>query len=140
MTDIDYTNFRKSLKNLEVQHENMLNLPGDVPEYMREGMIESVIKRFEICYETLWKVLRRYLIDELGLANVPGSPRPILRMAAENLLLTSGSEQWMRYVDARIDTTHRYSGEQAAQAVGLVRQFIRDAISLHTAMTGEPWD
>lgn len=137
---IDYSNFRTSLKNLETQHEHLLNLPSSFPAYVHEGMAESVIQRFEICYDALWKVLRRHLIETLGLAEVPSSPLPILRIADANQLLAAGGEQWELYVETRISTTHVYDGEKAAAAVAVMSAFISDAIRLHTAMAGEPWE
>ena len=136
---IDYTNLRLSLKNLETQHQHLLGLSVDYPTFVHEGMDESVIQRFEICYDTLWKTLRRYLVEALGLAEAPNSPRPIFRIAAENLLLASGGEQWELYAQTRIDTTHDYSGEKAANAVALMPNFIDDAIDLYGKMTGETW-
>ncbi len=136
---IDYSNFQISLKNLETQHANLLHLPRDYPSYVHEGMAESVIQRFEMCYDTLWKVLRRYLIEELGIAEVPNSPRPLFRIADANQLLTAGGEQWQLYVQTRIDTTHDYSLEKAAEAVELMPHFIGDAIHLYETLTGKPW-
>ena len=43
-------------------------------------------------------------------------------------------------VETRISTTNDYDGEKAAEAVALMPEFIADAIRLHTAMTGEPWE
>ena len=71
---IDYGNFSKALKNLELQYENYENLDDELPELTQEGVSESVIHRFEICYDTMWKILKRYLQEELGLADVPNSP------------------------------------------------------------------
>ena len=136
---IDYGNFRESLKNLETQYENLSHLSQDYPLFIREGMAESVIQRFETCYDSLWKVLRRYLIEELGIAGVPSSPRSISRHADENHLLAAGAEQWELYVDIRIGTAHDYSGDKAAKAIEVMPDFIDDAIRLYTTMTGEPW-
>ena len=58
---IDYGNFSRSLKNLELQYENYLNLDEELPQLMKEAVAESVVQRFETCYETSWKTLRRYL-------------------------------------------------------------------------------
>ena len=91
------------------------------------------------CYDTLWKTLRRYLIEALGIAEAPNSPRPIFRIAAENLLLASGGERWELYVQTRIDTTHDYDGNKAANAIALMPAFIDDAIALYGEMTGERW-
>ena len=137
---IDYGNFKRSLKNLQTQHGHLLRLSPDHPSFVHEGMAESVIQRFETCYDTLWKVLRRYLVEALGIAEVPSSPRPIIRIADENQLLAAGGEQWQLYVQTRIDTSHDYDGEKAAKAIGVMPAFIDDAIRLYTAMTGEPWE
>ena len=140
---IDYENFRKSLKNLELQNDNYRTLDDTFPqlaELMREGIAESVIQRFETCYDTLWKVTKRYLVDELGIPEVPNSPRPIFRMADENDLLWSGFAQWEKYIQARIDTSHDYSGEKAERALSLVNDFIEDAIGLYQTMSEETWE
>ena len=140
MTTIDYSNLKMSLQNLETQHENLLHLSPDYPPFVHEGMAESVIQRFEICYDTLWKTLRRYLVEALGIAEVPNSPRPVFRLADENRLLAAGGEQWELYVQTRIDTTHDYDREKAASAIGLMPEFIGDSIKLYTAMTRELWE
>ena len=101
---IEYDKFQMSLKRLEEQHANQQESDASLPELIREAIVESVIQRFETCYDCLWKVLKRYLIEELGLAEVPNSPNPIFRLAAENGLFRVPLEQWMRYASARTDT------------------------------------
>ena len=105
----------------------------------REGIAESVIQRFETCYDCLWKVLKRYLTEELGLAETPNSPRHIFRLANENALFDAPVEQWFRYLRARIDTSHDYDGEKANACLALIPDFIDDAIALYRAVSGEPW-
>lgn len=137
---IDYSNLKKSLKNLETQHEHLLHLAPEYPPFVQEGMVESVIQRFEICYDALWKVLKRYLTEALGIADVANSPRPIFRLADENQLLAAGGEQWEIYVQTRIDTTHGYNREKAENAIDVVPAFISDAVDLYCTMTGERWE
>ena len=137
---IDYENFSKSLKNLELQYDNYENLDDELPELTKEGVAESTIHRFEICYDCLWKVLKRYLTEELGIPDVPNSPKPILKLADENNLFGTLLDQWLAYADARIDTTHDYSGEKAEKALGIVGDFIDDAIGLYQTMSGETWE
>ena len=55
-------------------------------------------------------------------------------------MLAAGGEQWQLYVQTRIDTTHDYDGEKAANAISLMPEFIGDAIDLYSAVTGEPWE
>ncbi len=137
---IDYGIFRKCLKNLEAQHYNLLHHSDTLPTWMQEALVESVIQRFEVCYDALWKVLRRHLIHVLGNPEVPNSPRPIFRIAGAAGLLSSNGDRWQDYVDARVNTTHRYDEEKASQAVEVViPRFIEDAIDLYTVLTGESW-
>lgn len=136
---IDFGNFQKSLKNLELQNDNRKNLPPDLPQILREAVDESVIQRFQVCYDTLWKSLRRHLIEEQGLPEVAAAPRPVFRLAGETGVLTSPVERWMEYVNLRIGTAHDYSSEKAAAALKTMDDFIADAIDLYQAMTGESW-
>ena len=137
---IDYSKFRLSLKRLEEQHENHLQQDSSAPVLMREGIAESVIQRFETCYDCLWKVLKRYLNDVLGIAEPPNSPKPIIRMAYENNLFAASLDQWLKYADARIDTSHDYDGEKAKACLELMPDFIDDAIGLYQTMTGAAWE
>lgn len=139
---IDYDKFKKALKHLELQLENY-NQSGtrtDLTELDREALAESVIQRFETCYDCLWKILKRYLIEELGLPEVPNSPKPIIRIGFENKLFSSSLEQWLLYAEARIETSHDYSGEKAEGCLELMNDFVDDAIGLYQTMTGETWE
>ena len=137
---IDYSKFRSSLKRLEEQHENHLQQDSSVPVLMREGIAESVIQRFETCYDCLWKVLKRYLNEVLGIAEPPNSPKPIIRRAYENNLFVSPLEQWLQCAQARIDTSHDYDGEKAQACLELMADFIDDAIGLYQTMTETAWE
>jgi nucleotidyltransferase substrate binding protein (TIGR01987 family) len=139
---IDYEKFQKSLKHLEEQYKNFITLDDKdyLSEIDKEGIAESVIQRFETCYDTLWKVLKRYLNEDLGVPEVPDSPKKIFRLAGENKLFTSNTEQWINYADARIGTSHDYSGEKAENALELMNDFIDDAIDLYITMTGGTWE
>jgi len=139
---IDYDKLQKSPLTLELQYANH-KLAQDRPELAdidREAIAESVIQRFETSYDTLWKDLKRYLIEELGLADVPNSPKPILKLAGENDLFATPVEQWLKYADARTSTAHDYSGEKAAEVLLIVGDFIDDAIGLYQTMTGTTWE
>ena len=137
---IDCDKFRMSLKHLEEQHENYRQRDDSLPELTREAIAESTIQRFETCYDCLWKVLKRYLVDELGLANVPNSPKPVLRLADENDLFSASLDQWLGYANARTDTSHDYDSEKAKDCLELIPDFLDDAIGLYQTMTGETWE
>lgn len=136
---IDYDKFQLSLKRLDEQYANHEYGRPNRSELDREAIAESVIQRFETCYDCLWKVLKRYLTEELGVAETPNSPKPIFRIAHENLLFASSLEQWLRYADARIDTSHDYDGEKALNCLALVPDFIDDAIGIYQTMSEATW-
>lgn len=137
---IDFSKYRSSLKRLEEQHENYPGLESMQPNLIREAVAESVIQRFEVCYDCLWKVLKRYLTEEMGLADLPTSPKPLFRLADENNLFASSIERWLRYIKARVDTTHDYDGEKAKDCLMLMPDFIDDAIGLYQVMSGQTWE
>ncbi|WP_321530049.1 nucleotidyltransferase substrate binding protein [uncultured Desulfuromonas sp.] len=137
---IEYDKFQKSLKHLEVQYENYSTIDKNLPELIQEAVAESVIQRFETCYDCMWKVLKRYLSEELGLPEVPNSPKPIFKIANENQLFASTIEQWLKYADLRIATSHDYSGEKALAALELMGDFIDDALGLYQTMSGQSWE
>lgn len=139
---IDYSKLQKSLKHLEMQYENYSNAQyrPELSELDKEGIAESTIQRFETSYDTLWKTLKRYLVEELGIPEVPNSPKPILRLAFDNQLFSSPIEQWLKYAGARIDTAHDYDADKAAQCLALMKDFIDDAIGLYQTMTGSTWE
>ena len=136
---IDYSKFRLSLTRLEQQDRNHRRGNPQLSDLNREAIAESVIQRFETCYDCLWKVLKRYLIEELGIADPPNSPKPIFRLAHENYLLAVPLAQWFQYANARISTSHDYDGAKAQACLALVPDFIDDAIGLYQTMTGELW-
>jgi nucleotidyltransferase substrate binding protein (TIGR01987 family) len=139
---IDYSKFEKALKHLELQNENYKQKKDspDLAEIDKEAIAESVIQRFETCYDCLWKVLKRYLEEELGIPEVPNSPKGILRLADENKLFTSSLKIWFGYAQARIDTTHDYSEEKAYDALVIMDDFISDAIDLYIVMSQQEWE
>ncbi len=139
---IDYTKLKKSLKHLEAQLANYHASAqrAELSDLDREAIIESTVHRFEVAYDTLWKTLRRYLIEVLGLVEVPNSPKPIFREADANNLLEGRIHDWIRYANARTDTAHDYSLRKAQSALALIPNFLSDAIQLYEKMTGERWE
>jgi nucleotidyltransferase substrate binding protein (TIGR01987 family) len=137
---IDFGKLEKSLRHLEMQCENYESAERrpELTQLDREALAESVIQRFETCYDMLWKHLKRYLIRELGIPDVPASPKPVFRIAAENRLLPGSVDRWLEYADARTSTAHDYSGEKAAECLKLVPDFVRDANALYRTLTERP--
>ena len=136
----DYSKLAKALCHLQAQVDNWRTLPADTPRLMHEAVEESIIQRFETAWDSLWKALRRYLRDEVGLAEVPNGPNPVLRLAHENGLLPSPIEQWLTYARLRVQTAHDYSHEKAQAALQYMDTFLQDANQLFIRLTGQTPD
>ena len=137
---IKYDKFHLSLRRLVEQYENYKHPNYERSKLDREGIAESVIQRFETCYDCLWKVVKRYLIEVLGVADAPNSPKPIVRLANENNLIASPLEQWMKYANARVSTSHDYDGKKAQACLALIPDFIDDAVNLYDTITKRIWE
>ncbi len=138
---VDYTKLKLALRQLEVQLANFQasSHRSELTQLDREAIAESTIHRFETAYDTLWKTLRRHLIEVLGLAEVPNSPKPIFKEADANNLLGGRLHEWLAYANARIDTAHDYNERKAKATLGVIPYFLTDAIALYERMTGEQW-
>lgn len=137
---IDYDKLKKSLIHLDMQYKNYLTMSErhNLSPLDREGISESVVRRFKICYDMLWKHLKKYLEEETGLTDVPNSPKPVLRIAFENHIVDD-MEKWIDYANARVGTAHDYNEEKFKQALEKTGDFIKDAISVYCKMTKEEW-
>ena len=134
---IDYGNCRLSLKRLEEQYANYGSAEIGRPRFVQEAVAESVIWRFKVCYDCLWKVLRRYLIHRTGYADVPNGPKAIFRLADQNGLFRSSADQWLLYADARNGVRHEDHGDSAKACLEIVADFIDDVADLCETMSGE---
>ena len=133
----DYSKFKKSLEHLKDQWKNHQTLDPSQSKLIKEAVAESVIQRFETCYDCLWKILKRYLSESCGVPEMPNSPKPIFRIAFENHVLSSPVETWIIYANLRIGTSHDYNGEKAQEALRSMEDFVRDATLLYQTMTRE---
>lgn len=135
----DYDRFRLTLTRLQDQHENYRRLDPSLQAITQEAVMESVIRRFGMCYECLWRSLKRYLIDALGIPDLLYSPKPVFRRAFENHLLEGPPERWFEYTEHRRRTSHGYGPEQANDCLEAIPDFIEDAVALYETMADESW-
>lgn len=138
---MDYSKLKKSLSHLELQYSNFLTSQSrtNLTDLDKEAIAEACIQRFEVCYDCVWKVLKRYLIEVLGIPEVPNSPKPAFRFANENKLFSSSIEAWLRYADVRTNTAQDYDGDKAQHCIKELGGFIDETRALYTAMSGEQW-
>ena len=94
----------------------------DLLETVRAGVIHS----FEVAYELSWKMMKRWLQENIGAASVDGTTqRNLFRLAAENRLIAD-TERWMDYHKARNSTSHTYNEDAAENVFAEAAEFVHD--------------
>ncbi len=126
---INYDNFDLSLHHLKILYNQYLQ-SDELSDILKEAVREATIHRFETCFDSLWKSLKKYMKINLALADIPNSPNPIFIIAGENHLITDVA-QFMRYGAARIATTHDYSYKKSLETLDIIGDFIHDAQKIH---------
>lgn len=137
MTETNYNKFRNSLSRLQERYKDYEN-HKELETFLIESIKESCIQRFEVCFDTAWKHLRKYLIEEIGLFDVPNGPNPIFRKAASSDVIRD-AEVWIEFNKKRGDTSHDYCGDKAGDVFEIIPDFINEAISLYETISGKKW-
>lgn len=140
MSDINYTKLKSALERLEERYHFYLKNKDAtaLEDEVLESIKESCIQRFEVCFDTTWKHLKKYLEAEIGLHDVPGGPNPVFKKALSARVIDD-AELWIEFNKKRGDTSHDYSGDKADGAFAIIPDFIKEAINLFETMSGESW-
>ena len=131
----DYEKLGISLGELKAQYGSFLTLDEqNLSAVNRRAVKNSVIKCFEICYDTLWKHIKKYL-KENGLVDLENSPIPIFRRAHEDLLINKETHRRLvEYNKIRGNAAYGYSIEKAMQALDKIGGFIEDCTVIYEKM------
>ncbi len=139
MKKINYEKLKKSLDELKEQYENFLTVDEqDLSEVNKKAVKHSVIKCFEICHDTLWKHLKKFMQEAEHLVGIPNSPNGIFRKAHESGMIDQAmQERLIEYNEIRGDAAHDYDVEKAEAALGKIGDFIQDAEEIYQTMSKE---
>lgn len=97
---------------------------------MKDTVKSGVIQNFEVAYEQAWKMMKRWLENNLGSAQVDGVTRKeLFRLAAEHLLIKD-VEIWSDFHRARNETSHTYDGRIAEEVLDSAKRFLGEAQNL----------
>ena len=83
------------------------NLKSAVKKAVDDLDIDGTIKRFELCYELSWKIIKLYL-EDLGI--ICKNPRDCFKQAKINNLIED-EVVWMEMIDTRNQLVHEYSSD-----------------------------
>ncbi|MCB2006765.1 MAG: HI0074 family nucleotidyltransferase substrate-binding subunit [Rhodoferax sp.] len=84
-----------------------------------EFMRDSIIKRFELSFETARKAMRQWLVDQQEVTYE--STKKAVMDAAFKTALVTDPDLWTEMTAARNDATHEYDKAKAIEIVALIR-------------------
>ncbi len=95
----------------------------------------GVIQNFEVCYELSWKMIKRWLENNLSPDIADGiSRRELFRHAHEQRLIDD-VDLWMKFHFGRNQSSHVYSGETSIQVLQIAKEFPKHAQDLYIRIT-----
>lgn len=113
-------------QSLEVYHRYAPTAPSDLKQTLQAGVIQN----FEFTYEVCWKLIKRWLAENIGKTAVEGlSRQELFRLAAEYKLINSIS-LWMQFHRARNETSHTYDPKTADEVFEVSEKFLPEAQNL----------
>ena len=128
---LDTTFLRRCIGTLE-RALTGLEEHGKGEDFLYDVYRAACVKQFELVLEQSGKLLRKRLRPFFA-TNRQADRLPfrdLFRHAAKHgLIAADESERWLRYRDNRNDTANNY-GEDFAETLELLRQFIEDARAL----------
>ena len=91
---------------------------------VQEAVNGGVIQNFEVAYEQSWKMIKRWLENNVSAIDVDGvTRRHLFRLAAETGLIAD-VDLWMTFHKARNETSHTYNSEIAAAVLEMAPDFL----------------
>jgi len=93
------------------------NLKNAVEIAVDDLDIDGTIKRFELCYELSWKIIKVYL-EDLGI--ICRNPRDCFKQAKINGLIED-EYMWMEMIDTRNQLVHEYSLEFSRKVIDKIK-------------------
>lgn len=107
--ELQLDQFAKSLAALELS----LLQPED--EFIRD----SIIKRFELCFETGRKAIRQWLVEQEEI-DYAATKKEVMETAYRAALFDD-PDLWAQVVAARNDTAHEYDEAAALKVIAFIR-------------------
>ncbi len=121
--------FAKAVSALERAIKTVNRLDASDAD-LREAVRAGVIQNFEVVYEQSWKMIKRWLAENVGAIYVDGVTRGgLFRLASENRLIADVN-RWMAYHEARNRTSHTYDEDTAQSVFEEAAEFVHDAKQL----------
>jgi nucleotidyltransferase substrate binding protein (TIGR01987 family) len=85
-----------------------------------EFMRDSIIKRFELSFETARKTMQQWLVEQEEVT-YESTKKAVMEAGFRTALITD-ADLWAELTAARNDSTHEYDKQKALMIVALVRE------------------
>ena len=105
----DFKNFQKAFKNLKIATD----------QSKTDIEIDGTIKRFELCYELSWKLIKE-ILSNLGI--ICKNPRECFKHAFTNELIKD-EKLWLMMIDDRNRLVHRYDFENSREIFENIKNY-----------------
>lgn len=129
---LNYTSLEKSIISLEngIEIYNKKKLMEENIEEI-EIIKAGIIQNFEVSYEISWKLMKKWLEENIGVSAVDGiSRKELFRIASQNKLIED-VEKWFVFHEARNLTSHDYDGIKAEDVFKIALTFPKYARKLY---------
>lgn len=95
---------------------------------------DSVIKRFELCYDLLWKCLKDYLTDQFGIE--VASPKKVFQECFNQKIISQEQlKEALVMSDDRNLTVHTYDDQMASDVAGKAISHLNLILQLFSLIT-----
>lgn len=130
----------KSLKDAVSSMESSVNeansraFMGKLSKNQQDTFKAGVIQNFEFTFELCWKMIKRWIAENINPeAAEPLTRKDLFREAARSGLI-SDPLSWFKYSDARNITSHTYKRSTAESVFQVASAFLPDAKLLLTQL------
>ena len=109
--------YHKAVLSLEKAYEKYKNTKEDIDTYR-----DSVVQRFEFCFDLAWKALKTILLEKGVICN---TPRDCFENAYSAKLIDN-EEIWIKTMKTRNTLSHLYDEDSAKESVLQIPEFIEN--------------
>ena len=131
---LELTSLEKAVAALERSINAAAAFEDSLPAELKDTVRSGIIQNFEVAYELSWKMMKRWLENNISAEAVDGvTRRELFRRAAENNLIVD-VDDWLSFHSSRNETAHTYDQEMAEEVSLAAKEFVYEAQSLLTAL------
>ena len=121
---IKYEQFHKSLKAFERALEIFKKEYPQADSDYKETYVASVVKHYELLYETFWKYTKFYIIEKFG-DDIIGSKNIFRFLQNANVISLNELDLLLEIIENRNATTHQYDQDFSLQIVENIERYFQ---------------